>query len=66
MNSAAVDLAAIVLDGMDSPGSGQNEDENEIVHCNGNVYVFADWFPYCLVVEAQGYSPPPPLASKKI
>jgi hypothetical protein len=47
ISSAGVDLAVIVLagmdlGGMDSPGSGQNEDEDEIAHCNGTCYVFAD------------------------
>jgi hypothetical protein len=39
---AGMVLAGMVLGGMDSPGSGQNEGEDEIAHCNGTCYVFAD------------------------
>ena len=53
MNLAGMVLAGMDLGGMDSPGSGQNlgicsaaggriEDEDEIAHCNGTGYVFAD------------------------
>jgi hypothetical protein len=47
INSAGVDLAGMFLAGMDfgamdSPGSGQIEDEDESAHCNGTCYVFAD------------------------
>jgi hypothetical protein len=40
INSAGVDLAGMVLagldlGGMDSPGSGQNEGEDKVVHRNG-------------------------------
>jgi hypothetical protein len=47
INSAGMVLAGMVLAGMDlggtnSPGSGQNEGEDEIAHCNGTGYVFAD------------------------
>jgi len=32
----------MVLAGIVSPGSGQNEDEDESAHGNGTCYVFAD------------------------